>query len=165
MPLASTTHMSLVEVSPSTVTRLKVRGLLMTQDGSQEMKNIEAIEIFDVQRSADINRLSERLAVLKNIADEDFSPPSATICEDALRVLTRVLVDEPEIPRPKLFPTLAGGLQAEWVMDPWVVDVEFESASVSVGATNGVTGEERARLFHISSEPAKQLAGFLKGLM
>ena len=28
MPLASTTHMSLVEVSPSTVTRLKVRGTI-----------------------------------------------------------------------------------------------------------------------------------------
>lgn len=75
--------------------------------------------------------------------------PTETVIAQARDVLGRVLADCPDIDRPKTFPTPAGGIQAEWIMGSWAIDVKFSPLgdTISADATNAETLADKTALF------------------
>ena len=73
-----------------------------------------------------------------------FITLSAT--SNAKYLLTQLILDYPNLPTPRVYPTPEGGLQAEWTFkNTWAVEVEFHPSGVisDFVATNVVTGEDR----------------------
>jgi hypothetical protein len=91
---------------------------------------VESVELADHDRAEEIKKLWHRIQLLKEEVKDGWRGPDSKAPTDgciarAQGVLTRLIADHKNIPRPKVFPTPAGGLQAEWVVDDWAIDLEF----------------------------------------
>jgi hypothetical protein len=54
--------------------------------------------------------------------------------DSAKYILAQLLLDYPELPRPYTYPTIVGGVQAEWILkDSWAVDAEFSPEGYTLG--------------------------------
>lgn len=99
--------------------------------------------------------------------DGDGVPPTGTVIAQAREILGRVLADCPEIDRPKMYPTPIGGIQAEWIVGAWAIDVKFNPLgdSISADATNTDTLADKAAAFtqqQVNRKDATLLIEWLK---
>lgn len=98
-------------------------------------------------------QLCARLSVLEAMRDGwlDGSgvAPSKQAVAIARTILCNLAVEHPELPRPGVFPTPEGGIQAEWVFGAWAADVIFDSETgdIEADASNAQSGEERSGAF------------------
>jgi hypothetical protein len=154
------------------IIRVRIRGLVVFGP-QRKVTMIEEFELVDHERSPEIKKLWARIDELSRVPrgwlDGDGQPPTEHAVARARDVLARLLVDQSEVARPKVFPTPDGGLQAEWVMNDWAAEARFspESESVWLEATNGVTHEERSREVlpgEVSADNASVIAAWLGAL-
>jgi hypothetical protein len=114
-------------------------------------------------------RLDELRALRDGWLEGDGMTPDAVVVAHAREVLTRLLVDNRERPRLKLYPTPDGGIQAEWTIGDCGAALIFESNEdgLVAEATNVETGEERKALFApglVTADSTAALSGWLSVL-
>lgn len=106
-----------------------------------------------VERASEIRAMLERIesfAVLSaGWSDGQGKPASRSATELARDFLTRLLIDDLSIPRPAVFPTPDGGVQAEWSVGHWSIEALFpaDGSDVCVEALNTETTSEREHTF------------------
>lgn len=131
------------------------------------------LDFFDDERSADVMKVWDRLKSFEEITNGWYEgegwPPSRQAIELARGVLGRLLVEHPYLPRPGVFPTPEGGVQAEWILGKWAADVGFESEDerIQADATHAETGEERSVTFsrdEVNADSAGPLGRWLEEL-
>ncbi|MGK4005336.1 hypothetical protein WMF31_22090 [Sorangium sp. So ce1036] len=152
--------------------RVRVRGAMQLQQ--RRMTTVEELETVDDERAPDVKKLWDRLKTLEEVPDGwldgDGKKPTEEVMAFARLVLSRLVVDHRSIPRPKVFPTPDGGLQAEWVLGSWAAEARFSPLSgyIVLEATNADTMEEREHLLapgDISVDDATTLADWLSAMM
>jgi hypothetical protein len=79
------------------------------------------------------------------------------------------LVDYRELPRPRLYPTPDGGIQAEWTIGDWGAEIVFQrnEDGIVAEAANLETGEAREALFapgQVTADSTAALNGWLSAL-
>jgi hypothetical protein len=103
------------------------------------------------RRGTEVWRMLKRLDSLSAVEDGWFNgeglvptPEATALARD---LLPRLLRTAPEVPRPRLYPTPEGGVQAEWGAHGWAVDLTFEpcGTEVSIGATRVDEAREGGR--------------------
>lgn len=52
-------------------------------------------------------------------------PPSGQAVMQARDVLSRLLVERPNVPKPERCPTEQGGIRAEWLIGNWHSEIKF----------------------------------------
>ena len=151
------------------IARVRVRGRLILQT----MLPVEELELVDHERAADVLKLWARIDHLAQAPsgwlDGDGEPPSEQARACAREVLARLIVDYSEIERPRLYPRPDGGLQAEWIIGEWAAEAVFSATaeSVTLEATNGTNGEDRALELQgtqISADNVTAMADWLSSL-
>jgi hypothetical protein len=152
--------------------RVRVRGAMQLQQ--RRMTDVEEIETVDDERAPEVQKLWDRLKTLEEVPDGWLDGDGRRPTEDVLTfvrlVLQRLLVDHRSIPRPKVFPTPDGGLQAEWVLGSWAAEARFSPSGefLALEATNADTMEEhehRLAAGDISADNATALAEWLSAMM
>lgn len=106
---------------------------------------VEIVSVAQVQPlDGAITPVSEQLGQLRTLSpgwlDGHGVPPSAESIEWTAQILGQ-LPSDGSIPRPYLYPTPEGSIQAEWDIGPWSVTAEVDVASrcLSVSALNTQT--------------------------
>lgn len=152
--------------------RVHVRGAMQLQQ--RRMTVVEEIETVDDERAPELQKLWDRLKTLEEVPDGwldgDGRRPTADVLMFARLVLSRLLVDHRSIPRPKVFPTPDGGLQAEWVLGSWAAEARFSPSSeyIVLEATNADTMQDSEHLLEpgdISPDDATALAEWLSPMV
>jgi hypothetical protein len=151
------------------VARVVVK-VLLTKGRTKSVTRVEGLEVLDDDRAADVQRVWERLEALKGVPDgwlegSGYSPKETALVA-AREVLARLLVDS-EVPRPSVFPTPDGGVQAEWTRGAWAAELIFapSGSTIDAEATNASTGEDRTETFakpRVSREDTSALATWLR---
>lgn len=154
------------------IARVRVRGLIAVTQ-RLKMREVEELEVVDDERAPDVQRIWKRLDELRTLRDGwlegDGVTPDAVVVARVREVLARMLVDYRELPRPKIYPTPEGGIQAEWMIGDWGAEIIFEpnEDGVVAEATNLQTGEEREESFapgQVTAESTAALNGWLSAL-
>lgn len=152
--------------------RVHVRGAMQLQQ--RRMTVVEEIETVDDERAPELQKLWDRLKTLEEVPDGwldgDGRTPTAEVLMFARLVLSRLLVDHRSIPRPKVFPTPDGGLQAEWVLGSWAAEARFSPSSeyIVLEATNADTMQDSEHLLEpgdVSPDDATALAEWLSPMV
>lgn len=152
------------------IARVRVRGQLVL-GAPWRMKQVEELEVMDDERAADVQKVWDRLASFDEIQDGwlegEGRAPSERAIVHARHVLARLLVERRALERPRVFPTPNGGVQAEWVIGPWAIDISFDpdDGTIQAEATHGGTGEERSWSFtfeQVSADTVDPLASWLE---
>ncbi|MFT3765158.1 MAG: hypothetical protein QM820_06530 [Minicystis sp.] len=152
--------------------RVRVRGEMILGPQSR-MKTVEELETVDDERAADLKKLWDRLKELESVPEGWLEgkgrKPTDRVLAYTRGVLARLLVELRTLPRPKVFPTPDGGLQAEWVLTPWAAEARFDPSSevIVLEATNTDTGEDREHVLvagKVSAENAALLGEWLAPL-
>lgn len=147
-------------LSQRPLTRLRARGPL-SGGPTPKMKEPEELEAVDDDRAPEAQKVWDRLESFERIADGwlegQGAPPTQMAVSVARAVLARLLIVHRELARPRVFPMLTGGVQAEWVIGRWAADVSFDplDGSVEADATNGDSGEEASARFNGKDAPAE----------
>jgi hypothetical protein len=117
------------------VARVRVRGRVQWST-PPKLLEVNELEVFDHERRPEIDALWKRIDSLAEVPngwlDGDGLAPSAEALARVREVLARLLADHHEIPRPKVFPTPEGGLQAEWVFGCVSADACFQRDGLTV---------------------------------
>lgn len=153
------------------IARVNVRGLLEFT-APKKIVEIDEIEIVDDERAPDVRTLWNRLESFSEIQDGwyegDGLCPSADSIARARGVLARLMIEYRDLPKPRVYPTRDGNVQAEWVLGRWAVDVLFGPTddSIQADATHIDSGQEiPTGLFsseQVSADAATSLADWLK---
>lgn len=148
---------------------VSVRGLFSQ---GKLMEDIQSLDLTDHDRAAEVAKLWERFAYLgTNVTDGWRGDGSRGPREECLArskgILTRLLADYPNVPKPQVYPTPEGGIQAEWVRGNWSVDVAFaaDEEIITASAVNAETDEQGDQSYNgkqVSAESAFYLAGWLQ---
>ena len=151
------------------VARILLRALF-SKGRTKSVTRVESLQLLDDDRAPDVQRVWERLDSFKNVADGWLDghgiAPSDPAIAAAREILARLLVDS-DAPRPSVYPTPDGGVQAEWILGIWVAEVVFsnDGRTVNAAATNTETGEDKADEFskrRVSRDDATALANWLR---
>ena len=116
------------------------RPLAAASVGTAEIVSVAQVQPLD----GAITPVSEQLGQLRTLSpgwlDGHGVPPSAESIEWTAQILGQ-LPSDGSIPRPYLYPTPEGSIQAEWDIGPWSVTAEVDVASrcLSVSALNTQT--------------------------
>lgn len=128
-------------------------------------KIVEIVSVAQVQPlDGAVTPVSEQLAQLRTLSpgwlDGQGMPPSAESLAWTTEILGK-LPSDGSIPRPYLYPTPEGSIQAEWDIGPWSVTVEVDVIShcLSVSALNTQTQAGLDKDF--KENHAHELANFL----
>lgn len=170
LPAQRSTVMEALMLRP--IARIRVRGLLAVAQRLR-MREVEELEVIDDERAPEVQRLWNRLDVLRDLSDGwlegDGLTPDTGVIARVREVLARLLVDHRDIPKPSIFPTPDGGIQVEWVIGRWAAEICFDAGGdgLLAEATNADTGEEREEGFpagQVSADSATALSGWLAAL-
>lgn len=109
--------------------QLLVTGKAIEQaTGGWRMVERPAIDVIGVDRYDDVLAIRDRIRTLGELApgwlEGDGHVPSMDLLAFVQGVLSRLVVQDDLVPRPKIYPTPDGGLQAEWT-DPVPVELWF----------------------------------------
>lgn len=114
----------------------------------------EEIDVVDHPRAAEMTHLWGRVDAIARLEAGWLSghgaKPTNTAVEKARCVLARVLHESAHLPRPGVFPTPDGGVQAEWTFGRWMAEVVFPPTSgalIEADASDTKTGEASERMF------------------
>jgi len=138
---------------------------------SPRVLEVESFEVVDHERWPDIERLWQRIEQLAGVPEGWLNgageAPSDAVLAQAREVLARLLVDHAEVPRPKVFPTPDGGLQAEWVFGRVAADVRFapRDGAIEAEAADADSDATWARAFSVDEvrrDDASALAAWLR---
>ncbi len=149
------------------VARVRARGTVSVS----KMSKVEDLEVVDDERAGEVQRIWDRLVAFRSIGNGWCEGEGVAVTDLAnarvKSVIARLLVENPSIPAPSIYPTLIGGIQAEWKLGPWVVDLEFPSddTSIQIDATHYSTGEEKSEVFGpdlLTMDNVSRLAEWLK---
>ena len=152
------------------ITRVRVSGKLVFANPPR-MKNVEDLELIDDERAPEIQVAWTRIESFDDIRDGWFSgeglAPSAHATSVAKMVLARLLIENPTLPRPQIYPTPLGGVQAEWVLGRWATEVTFsaENEPIAAAATHADTGIETVMQFNsgeVSLDRVSPLSDWLR---
>jgi hypothetical protein len=122
---------------------------VVRRDRSGQFKAIESIEHVTPLDPLDVVlRLDELSRLQDGWLDGDGTAPSPTLL-DHLKTAFEGNFD-PELPLPYLYPTIEGGIQAEWTLNGWDVSLEVDS--------EGANGDFRATRMHDKSEQSISLS-------
>jgi hypothetical protein len=154
------------------IVRISLYGKFIGSGSSIKFEEVREFDSVDDERATEVQALWERLSTLAELSDGwldgDGLAPTELALALARQVLARLLVEAPAIERPKVFPTLDGGVQAEWVFGLWAADVAFrpEGGGLDAVATHAVTGASREQIFDAEQvlRDASSLAGWLTPL-
>lgn len=154
------------------IARMRIGGQMHVTGGGARLVAVDDLEIYDSPHADEVIKLWERLDSFDQIRegwlDGIGAPPTAEARTRAREVLARLLVSHSALPRPRIFPTPDGGVQAEWVIGAWAADLKFyPGGEVEGEAVNADTGEEDDRAFgqhEVTAEDASALATWLVGL-
>lgn len=133
------------------IARVRAHGLVIPD--KKKMKKVEELDVFDDERAVDVQKVWDRLKAFERIpqgwCDGFGIAPSRNAVARAREVLARLLVDNKSVERPKVYPTPQGGVQAEWVLGKWAVDLCFSpnGDSIKAEATHADTGDDVEKLF------------------
>lgn len=117
-------------------------------DASQRLIRLDSIQEITVLEDAEelmsLERRFDELAQLHaGWLDGEGAAPDAMVLDRARRLLADLL--HFDVPRPRVFPTLEGGVQAEWSVGNHEVSITFEPDgrlyAVSVNVASGETEE------------------------
>jgi hypothetical protein len=132
-------------------------------DASQALIRLDSIHDVSVLEDAEeLESLDRRIDELAGLTagwlDGDGLPPDAIVLVRARRVLADLLSFD--VPRPRVFPTLEGGVQAEWTVASHEITVTFEpDGTLYALAVNVVSGE--ADEPELASDDAEHIARLL----
>jgi len=105
------------------------------------------------------HRLDELASLEPGWLDGEGIPPDAVVIARARRILADLMSFE--VPRPRVFPTPEGGVQAEWTVGDHEISVTFEPDgklyAVSVNVASGQTQEPQ-----LTADDAEQIAHLLR---
>jgi hypothetical protein len=151
------------------IARVRVRGpIAVTQ--KLRMREVRDLEVEDDERAPDVQRVWRRLDELRALRDGwiegEGLPPNAVVVARAREILVRLLVEDRELPRPKVYPTHDGGIQVEWTLGDWETELRFrpDEDGVTAEATHLETSEQREALFghgQVTAESAAALQSWL----
>lgn len=151
---------------------VSVRGWLSQ---GKPIEDIESLELIDHERADDISKIWKRLDFIRGNARDGWKGdgsrgPTEECLARSSGLLTRLLADYPAIPRPQVYPTPEGAIQAEWMVGDWSVDVTFaaDEEIIVASAVNIETDEERDETYNgkqVSAEDAHYLAGWLQRIL
>ena len=128
------------------------------------MHAVRDLEVVDDERAADVQRVWRRLVELRTLRDGWIEGegvlPDPVVVARAREILARLLVDDRELPRPKVYPTPDGGIQVEWTLGDWGAELRFrpDENVVTAEATHLETGEQREALFGSGQVTAESTA-------
>lgn len=172
IPFARTDTEKLLEaIRNKPIERVQLRGKMTCTATQKKMASVDELVIVEHDRALDIQRLWDRLDSFDQIEtgwlDEDSAAPIGTVIAQAREILGRVLADCPEIDRPTTYPTPIGGIQAEWLVGAWAIDVKFSPLgdTISADATNADTLVDKAAAFtpqQVNRKDATLLIEWLK---
>jgi len=91
------------------------------------------------------------LAILKpGWLDGQGETPTPVALDRARATLRTLLTECPDIGAPGIFPTPAGGIQAEWDIEQWAIEILFSpNGEVEYAETNSLTLETRTDAIEI----------------
>lgn len=153
--------------------RVRVRGKLIQTQSVKRMQSIDDLDVMEDERAPEIQKIWDRLRSFEQIKNGWFDggglAPTHQALTRAKDVLARLLVDYANIPRPRVYPTPAGGIQAEWVLNDWVADLMFDAGGnhIQGEATQTVTGAEHSQDFdehNATPTDVKEVAAWLAAL-
>lgn len=137
-----------------------------TCDKSDKLTDI--VEVTQVQPlDGAVTPVAVRIKQLRTLKagwlDGAGKPPSDTSL-DWLEQLLGQLPSDGSLPRPYLYPTPEGSVQAEWDIGPWSVTAEVDALNrrLAVSALN--TQTQASHDYDIQAEHAEELVNFLKFL-
>jgi hypothetical protein len=155
------------------IERVQVRGKLIYSQTQKKISQVEELEIIDHERSVDIQKMWDRLRSFEQIESgwiegEGVSPTEVALTR-AKDALARVMADDAQIERPRVYPTPNGGVQAEWILGDWAIDLKFDPSEdeILAEATNATTCEDRSEQFtsqQVNANEATPLINWLVSL-
>ena len=101
--------------------------------------------------------IEERLEDLSGIQDGWLDGEGLALTKPALELAGNVLerlVSDLDVAMPRIYPTPEGGVQAEWILGDWGVDVTFapEGKVFTAAATNASTREGTSTTYFEANE-------------
>lgn len=142
--------------------------------GTPKKMKPDELELIEHARSDDVLKAWNRLETFKNIEhgwlEGEGQAPSPKALSVARGVLARLMVGDVDLPRPRIYPTPEGDVQAEWVLGRWAADVTFKADDglIEAAATHADTGAERFMTFtrtDVSPDDARSLSAWLEALV
>lgn len=107
---------------------------------------LTSVDVFDDLKALG-RRLDELGALDTGWLDGEGVAPGDVVLARARRVLTELL--DLDVPRPRVYPTPEGGVQAEWTIDDHEISVAFEPDgtlyAISVDVVSGQSIEPELR--------------------
>jgi hypothetical protein len=141
--------------------RISGVGVFDTERGLIRLDSIHDVSVLDDPEDLALldNRLDELSSLEAGWLDGDGIPPDAVVIGRARRILADLMSFE--VPRPRVFPTPEGGVQAEWTVENHEISVTFEPDgklyAVSVNVASGETQEPE-----LTADDAEQIAQLLR---
>lgn len=147
----------------------QIIGVLVNEFGALRKEVLtDIVEVTQVQPlDGAVTPVAVRIKQLRTLKagwlDGAGKPPSDTSL-DWLEQLLGQLPSDGSLPRPYLYPTPEGSVQAEWDIGPWSVTAEVDALNrrLAVSALN--TQTQASHDYDIQAEHAEELVNFLKFL-
>jgi hypothetical protein len=136
-------------------------GVFDTDRGLIRLDSIHDVSLLD--EPEDLALLDDRLDQLASLEpgwlDGEGVPPDAMVITRARRILADLMSFE--VPRPRVFPTPEGGVQAEWTVHEHEVSVTFEpDGKLYALSVNAASGQAEEPLLTV--DDAEQIAHLLR---
>lgn len=134
-----------------------------TCDKSDKLTDVTQVQPLDGAVTPVAVRIKQLRTLKAGWLDGAGKPPSDTSL-DWLEQLLGQLPSDGSLPRPYLYPTPEGSVQAEWDIGPWSVTAEVDALNrrLAVSALN--TQTQASHDYDIQAEHAEELVNFLKFL-
>jgi hypothetical protein len=132
---------------------------------------LRELRVVGAAREIEVQKVWDRIQALESVPDGwlrgEGTRPTPVVRVRARAVLSRILVVHSCIPRPGIFPTPEGGIQAEWVLDHHVVDLRFppDMGPILVEAVHGQSGDVSEEAFsarQVDGDNADKLVDWLR---
>jgi hypothetical protein len=124
-------------------------GVFHTVRGLLRFDSVHEVSLIDVPEDLATlyDRFDELGALHEGWLDGDGVPPNTVVLGRARRVLADLL--NHDVPRPRVYPTPEGGVQAEWTVGEHEISVTFEPDgslyAISVNVASGESEEPKLR--------------------
>lgn len=126
--------------------RAQVSGEAFVQNGRVIKIDLKSIEPLDAKAAELVGKMEERLLELSTLPDGWHECGSSRVGAEAIEEAKRLLIPlyYGDIPWPRIYPTVAGGISLEWKYDDWDISVEIDTDGkhVDIHALNLDTDEE-----------------------
>lgn len=136
---------------------VRARGIVVqSKNETSRMKQLDSLEVIDDERAPEVRTAWARLDSFSRLEEgwlhEGSPPPTSAAKALARGVIARLLVST-VLPKPAIFPRPDGGVQAEWGVPPWAIDLGFDPTgeSIDLAMSNVDTRENREQVFASSS--------------